>query len=649
MPDAPPPNAGVNLNNAQDVNVARDMIGGNQTTNNYYINPSPSSSYQPADLDPHTLPDPGALPPGSRVPFPRNAVFTGRTDDLKQIALAFAPLLNAQLHSGEGTGARVINALGGMGKTQLATEFCYRFGRALYGAHWVNARTLEGVDAEIAACGLAMGWPDFPATTPEQVAHTLRAWQAQPRRLVVFDNLEDPQILRQWLPRLGGLAVLVTSRKGNWDAALGLALHPLSTFDAAESLRLLRGLAPRLSAAPDADLAALAERVGHLPLALDLAGRYLHEVETLAPRAYLSELDAVGTLEHASLKNWAADNPTDHLTSLAETFLLSWRLLDATADAPARALFVACGYLAPNVAIPREVLEALVGDPRATALAVRRLKALGLLSEAPSLHPLLAEYARAQASDAEPLKAVVDKLVTISMQALDTELPAAFTSLRPHIEVLAPAAACADLEDAGVLWNNLGYHYKMVAEYPGAVSAYERALAIDERHFGSDHPNVAIRVNNLGLVLKDLSDLAGARHHYERALAIWETALGAEHPHVATVNNNLGSVLQDLGEIAEARRHFERALAIDEQSFGADHPKVAIRFNNLGLVLQDFGDLAGARSYYERALKIFRQSLPEGHPSIRTVEENLKSLPATDFETASRVTDDDAGAVAQVK
>ncbi len=74
-------------------------------------------------------------------------------------------------------------------------------------------------------------------------------------------------------------------------------------------------------------------------------------------------------------------------------------------------------------------------------------------------------------------------------------------------------------------------------------------------------------------MLQDLGDLAGARAAYERALAIDEKSFGPDHPDVATVVNNLGSVLQDLGDLAGARAAFERALAIDEKSFGPDHPK----------------------------------------------------------------------------
>ena len=82
-----------------------------------------------------------------------------------------------------------------------------------------------------------------------------------------------------------------------------------------------------------------------------------------------------------------------------------------------------------------------------------------------------------------------------------------------------------------------------LGDLDGAGKAYQRALAIDEKAFGPDHPNVAIRVNNLGMVLKDLGDLDGARKAYQRALAIFEMVLGADHPNAQTVRSNLAALV----------------------------------------------------------------------------------------------------------
>ena len=49
-----------------------------------------------------------------------------------------------------------------------------------------------------------------------------------------------------------------------------------------------------------------------------------------------------------------------------------------------------------------------------------------------------------------------------------------------------------------------------------------RALAINEKSFGPDHPNVAIRLNNLAQLLKATNRLAEAEPLMRRALAIDE-------------------------------------------------------------------------------------------------------------------------------
>ena len=66
-----------------------------------------------------------------------------------------------------------------------------------------------------------------------------------------------------------------------------------------------------------------------------------------------------------------------------------------------------------------------------------------------------------------------------------------------------------------------------------------------------------------------------------RALAIDEKSFGPDHPNVATDLNNLARLLQDTNRLAEAEPLMRRALAIDEKSFGPEHPNVARSLNNL--------------------------------------------------------------------
>jgi Flp pilus assembly protein TadD len=130
----------------------------------------------------------------------------------------------------------------------------------------------------------------------------------------------------------------------------------------------------------------------------------------------------------------------------------------------------------------------------------------------------------------------------------------------------------------------------------------------------------------LGLILQDRGDLAGAQRQTERALQIDEKVYGPDHPKVAIFASNLGLILKARGDLAGAQRQTERALQIDEKVYGPDHPNVAICASNLGLILKARGDLAGAQRQTERALQIFLNAYGPDNPRTLAQQEALKHL-----------------------
>ena len=525
-----------------------------------------------------------------------------------------------------------ITGMGGLGKTQLVVQFAYCYGRYFRGVHWFNLADPTLLDSEIAHCGLEMAGfaPNWPEDQPSQVALTLNTWKSDGPRLLVLDNFEDVDKINNILPRLrhSSLRLLITSRRTNWPRTSGLSTFQLELFAPEESLAFLKNSLENRKDKEE-ELATLAERLGHLPLALELASRYLNGHPRLSVDDY--RVQAKEAFDHPSMRDWRKDlpAPTQHDLDLQRTFALSWESVN---EEIAQKMFLMAGYLAPNTPILPEIFEkALEISGEACDEALNTLYGLGLLrkseNDQPTVHPLLAEYARALAEEnREILEKLADVLGTLSKQAIDTGLPFQVIPLRPHLPITASHAEEANVQDAGTLWNNYGYHLWMIADYAGARAAYKRALKIDEANFGLDHPNVAIRVNNIGLLLKSLGDFKGARVAYQRAIKIWETKLGVDHPQVALGVNNLGSVLQDLGDLKAARTAYKRALKIDESTFGPDHPDVARDVNNLGDVLRELGDLNGARTAFERVIKIWETNLGPDHPLVSTGVNNLGSV-----------------------
>lgn len=127
----------------------------------------------------------------------------------------------------------------------------------------------------------------------------------------------------------------------------------LKVFTKPESLKFLKDL---LEGRNDSfeEIETLAEHLGHLPLALELAGRYQDKHPRLPIPDYITQLDNV--LEHRSMDNWKPEfkSATAHDLSLYQIFAFSWEQIENETSQKA---FIMAGFLAPNTPIPLEIFE----------------------------------------------------------------------------------------------------------------------------------------------------------------------------------------------------------------------------------------------------------------------------------------------------
>jgi tetratricopeptide (TPR) repeat protein len=641
---------------------------------------------QLASLPLDEIPLPGPLPAGSRMPLAANPLFVGREDDLRTLA--------RQLRAGETTAVGQMDiaaatGLGGIGKSQLASEFVHRYGRFFPGGvFWMSFADPAAVPAEIAACGRSLNLHlSFDTLTLEQQVRLVEdAWQSPIPRLLVFDNCEDEDLLDRRRPRFGGSRVLVTSRRSQWDAALGVKTISLNTLPRSASIELLRRFR---SDVPESDpaLDGIADELGDLPLALHLAGSFLRVYAQSIygqPSTYLASLRQGNLLEHPSLKSGQHSRitPTGHEAHVARTFALSFDRLDSkdSTDGLAIALLARAACLAPGDPIPRPLLLATVDTAAEDFMAglraenaLGRLLSLGLLESGNSgtlvMHRLIAVYARSVATGEEARGAIERSVLSEAKRLNETSNPALLLALQPHLRKITDEASLREDSVAARLCDELGEHLWRAGDYRGArpyleravvihqkvcgleheatagslnalgvlhrssgeylkaLSCYEKALKIREAVLGLENPEAAQSLNDIGVVLHDLGDPAGARAYHERALAIREKVLGLEHPDTVISLNNLGVLLQSEGDDpARVRAYYERALAIREKILGPEHPDTALSLNNLGFLLQSQGDLAGARAYYERALAIREKILGPEHPDTALSLNNLGAL-----------------------
>jgi hypothetical protein len=88
----------------------------------------------------------------------------------------------------------------------------------------------------------------------------------------------------------------------------------------------------------------------------------------------------------------------------------------------------------------------------------------------------------------------------------------------------------------------------------------------------------------MGQYAQGRAELRRARSYYERALAIDEKVYGPDHPEVATGANNIGGILFAQGDLPGALQCGQRAQRIHEKFFGPDHPDTKRSANNVRIV-----------------------------------------------------------------
>ncbi|MCB8982655.1 MAG: tetratricopeptide repeat protein [Ardenticatenaceae bacterium] len=568
---------------------------------------------------------------------PRNPHFVGRAAHLQTLTAALRPAPHPQAPTPDPqplTITQTISGLGGVGKSQLMLHFAHTQ-RAQYDVIWW-LRVDEALTEDFLALGRQVG---LAVEALEQAAavQMVRAWlsSSDKRWLLLCDNADtmEPRDLRAWLPAGPQGRILITSRSPRWDA-VGAVLR-LDVFTAAEAGDFWRKrMELELELEEERTLAELAMELGYLPLALAQAAAYAAE----------NGLDAAGYLDLYRARRrelWARQPaPDDYHATITTTWEIGFAAARQTAGAAD--LLNLCCFLAPDDipldllvdhadSLPEE-LAAVLADPLARHDALRALERYALLTRADgalSVHRLVQAVARDQMGEARA-KAWVEAAVGLLYQAYDFDKQDMTTwvkcgQLMPHLAAATDLAAEWGIESnrAAFLNNEAGFYLNHYGNLAEARPYFERALAIDEKALGPDHPDTAIDLNNLGLLLKTMGDLAGARPYHERALAIREKALGPDHPDTATSLNNLGGLLQAIGNLAEARPYYESALAINEKALGPDHPDTAQSLNNLGYLLQAMGNLAGARPYYERALAIREKALGPDHPDTANSLNNL--------------------------
>jgi tetratricopeptide (TPR) repeat protein len=167
--------------------------------------------------------------------------------------------------------------------------------------------------------------------------------------------------------------------------------------------------------------------------------------------------------------------------------------------------------------------------------------------------------------------------------------------------------------DISAVLDDLAQVYARDKQWKLARQTYERALEIDRRILGDDHPRVGMHLGNLAYVVQNLGDLKQAEDLYRDAIRRKEKAYGLHSAQTASAQSNLGGLLQREGRLDEAEPLLRSAVDSTLAKWGPDHYLVGWQRVSLGMLLHEKGDLAGSENEYRQALAIYDRALPANH------------------------------------
>jgi hypothetical protein len=288
--------------------------------------------------------------------------------------------------------------MGGVGKTELATQYAW-----LYyltegypgGICWVRARN-EDIGLQIAGFAREKFGLKIPDDITDPVARVKYCWGRwlAGNVLIVFDDVADYGGIVPYLPQEPRFKVLVTTRLD-----LDLPKLNLDVLDEDEALQLLgEWIGADKLAEQKADGKELALRLGYLPLALNLVGRYVRK-RKISLAEMLNRLAAKG-LEHPALdvdkndKTWTLQIGR----GVKAAFELSWADLSDSAKVLGMLLGIFAQAAIPWE-LPENVLESLDQTVEAIEEARLELESLHLLQEQQGyfrLHQLIRDFLRGE-------------------------------------------------------------------------------------------------------------------------------------------------------------------------------------------------------------------------------------------------------------
>jgi tetratricopeptide (TPR) repeat protein len=569
-------------------------------------------------------------PPTRQIPEiwgdvpPRNPYFTGREALLNELHDAMGVSREAAVLP------QALYGLGGVGKSQVAIEYVYRYSREYDVVWWIpaeeNTQILSSLTRLAQALGLGVS-PEANNAVPA-VQDALNTGKIEYARwLLVFDNAESINEVRRFFPTGGAGKVLVTSRSPEW-ARVARAIE-VDVFARDESKALLRNHAPELS---DDDTIRLGTALGDLPLALQQAGAWL-AATGMSVDEYLSLLEAkrLELLDDAS-PPWS--------TSVAAAWNVSLDRLDRTNPAALQLLQI-CSFFSSEP-IPREFfasgsipaitepLDETLRDPIKLGRAIRDIQRYALAkfdhrTNALQVHRLMQTVlaGRVDESRRQLMRAGAHSVLASS----NPHDPARqsrwgrYEALLPHVRASA-AVTSTDPEVMRLVFDSVTFLFHWGDRW-GSLTMAEEAYGNWRARLGEAHPETLRLAKFVGYLHAQVGKFQSAVELFRNTFKLYVEHVGEEDEHALDAMLLVAYSHRITGDFQRAKELDEKAHRICQRLFGEDDPVTLRAAHNLGVSLSLNGEFQRSIDLNEKTQRARTEVLGDNDSETHRTLNNL--------------------------
>ncbi|WPH01833.1 Hypothetical protein R9X50_00468700 [Acrodontium crateriforme] len=201
--------------------------------------------------------------------------------------------------------------------------------------------------------------------------------------------------------------------------------------------------------------------------------------------------------------------------------------------------------------------------------------------------------------------------------------------LYPHVK-MAMSARTSSKDDSRNISLQLAYIFHTAAIYAldqglttDSEALLNRTKELRSKVLGEEHPDTLMSMNKLASTYSSQGRWTEAEQLKVRVLEITKKVLGEEHPDTLMSMSNLASTYSDQGRLAEAEQLCVRVLELQKKVLGEKHPNTLASMNNLASTYLYQERSTEAEQLYVRVLELRKKVLGEKHPNTLASMNNL--------------------------